>query len=91
MLLEKNELQTEALLVTATNKQVVCISELARNILRLPVSSRTKKLLKQHSGVLESIGDKKKSIQARRELIQEHSGELILIVYSIKNRLLQIL
>ena len=44
LLLSGDKIQSEAILVTATDKQVECLSEIIRNILRLPVGKENERL-----------------------------------------------
>ena len=91
VLLSSDKTQSEAVLVTATDKQVECISEIVRNVLRLPVSNKTKKLIKQHEKILVSLADKQNTIRKRLDIIQKSHSKILDVLLSVKKKLTPLL
>lgn len=91
LLLTSDQVQAEGLLVTASNKQVECISEIVRNILRLPVSRKTKDLIQIHNKVLTSLSDKQVSIEKRLAILQKYHIKILEVLLSVKKKLLPII
>ena len=91
LLLSGNRIQSEAILVTATDKQVDCRSEILRNVLRLPVTKKTQDLIRTHNKLLQSLGDKKIPVSKRLQLIQRSHGKILDVLMSIKSVLLPLL
>lgn len=86
-----SKLQAEAILVTLTNEQTECISEVFENLLSLPVSNQTKLLLVKNKTLLAKISDSTSSIRERKQLIQKSAKRIIAILISAKKRLLSVL
>ena len=91
LLLTGNRLQSEAILVTATDKQVECISEIIRNILRLPVSYKTKKLIKEYKKILDTLADKNNTVQKRLNIIHKSYSIILDVLLSVKKKLIPLL
>ena len=91
LLLSGNQLQSEAILVTATDKQVECISEIIRNILQLPVGKKTKDLITKYNKLLITLSDKNNTVQHRLDIVQKSHSKILEVLLSVKNKLLQIL
>ena len=77
LLLSGNRIQSEAILVTATDKQVECLSEIIRNVLRLPVGKKTKDLITKYNKVLVALGDKGNTVDKRLDIIQKSHGKIL--------------
>ena len=86
-----HKVQSEALLVTASGKQVDCLAEIVRNILELPVSKTTAALITRHKKLLQTVGDKSVSAKKRLELIQKWHGIILNVLLSVRNKLLPLL
>ena len=91
VLLSSDRIQSEAVLVTATDKQVECLSEIIRNVLRLPVSKKTKGLIKEHEKILIALADKQKTVRKRLDIIQKSHSKILDVLLSVKNKLVPLL
>ena len=89
-LLTHDKIQSEAVLVTATNLQVNCISEIFRNILRLPILKRTRSLISKLGKAFHVIAKKLAGIKTKRQLIQKFAKLIVDILFSVKKRLLSL-
>ena len=91
LLLSQDKVQGEALLVTANHDQVDCITEVIRNILRLPVGKKTKRLIDDYHKLLHSLADFAVSQKRRLQLIHAHSQKILEVLHSVKTRLTAVL
>lgn len=91
LLLSRDRIQSEAILVTATDKQVKCLSEIIRNVLRLPVPKKTKKLIEQHRKILDTLADKDTTVGKRLDVIQKSHTGILDVLLSVKSQLLALL
>ena len=91
VLLSGNQVQSEAVLITASDTQVNCLSEIIRNILRLPVGPKTKKLIKLHKKILHVVADSDNTIEKRLKTIQKWATNILELLMSVKKNLLSLL
>ena len=91
LLLSGNRVQSEAILVTASDKQVECLSEIMRNVLRLPVGKKTKSLINQHMKILQALSNKENTVKKRLDIIQKSHSKILDILMSVKPRLMPLL
>lgn len=91
LLLSQDRVQGEALLVTANHDQVDCITEVVRNILRLPVGKKTKRLIAEYAKLLHALADFALSQKKRLQLIHTHSQKILEVLHSVKIRLAAVL
>ena len=76
-MLSGDKIQSEAILVTATDKQVECLSEIIRNILRLPVGKKTRDLITKHKKILDKLSDNNISVRKRLEIVQSSPAKVL--------------
>ena len=91
LLLSGNRVQSEAILVTASDKQVECVSEIIRNVLQLPVGKKTKDLIIQHKKILVALADKDNTVRKRLDIIQRSHIKILDVLMSVKPTLLALL
>ena len=91
LLLSGDKIQSEAILVTATDKQVECLSEIIRNILRLPVGKKTRDLITKHKKILDKLSDNNISVRKRLEIVQSSPAKVLDVLLSVKSKLIQLL
>ena len=91
LLLTSDQVQAEGLLVTASDKQVECLSEIIRNILRLPVSRKTRDLIQLHNKTLTTLSDKKIAVDKRLALLQKSHLYVLQVLISVKKKLMPLL
>ena len=87
LLLSQDRLQGEALLVTANHHQVDCLSEVIKNILRLPVGKRTKLLIAKSKKVLNALANFAVSVKTRLQILQKAASKVLELLFSVKKRL----
>ena len=90
-MLSAQKVQAEALIVTASDHQVDCISEIVLNLLQLPLPRKTKALVMKYGKLLKALGDLSTSVKKRFVLLQKHVKRIILLLSSVKKRLLSLL
>ena len=91
MLLSAHKVQAEALVVTASDHQVDCISEIVLNLLQLPLPRKAKALVTKYGKLLKALGDLGVSVKKRFALLQKNVKRVILLLSAVKNRLLSLL
>ena len=91
VLISADRLQGEALLVTANDHQVNCITEVMLNILRLPVGKKTKALIAKSKKILQAIADFSISVTQRLKIIQRAALKVYLVILSVKNQLKRVM
>ena len=91
LLLSRDRVQGEALLVTANRHQVDCISEVIKNILRLPVGKKSKLLIAKSRKVLEALADFALSVKKRLQIIHRAARKIWDVLFSVKSRLMTVL
>ena len=90
-LLKGSLLQAEAVLVTATNKQVDCVGEIIYNLRRLPLSKKSKAIVVKYKKILEVVSDLGLKVKNRLVIIQKYTNKNLSVLMSVKNRLLSLL
>lgn len=90
VILEGDKVQTEALLRTATDRQVDCIGEIFRNLSHLKVTKKTKRLLDTYKKVIAIIADTAQSIRRRLKVIRKNAQKVAEVLLSIKAGLLRV-
>ena len=91
LLMSSDNVQGEALLVTASDKQVECLSEIIRNVLRLPVSKKTKDIIKLHHKTFITLANKDITVEKRLALVQKSHLNILNLLLSIKKKLIPLL
>lgn len=91
VLLTAEKTQAEALLVTASDRQVDCVSEIALNLLKLPLGREAKKMVVKHAKLFKQVADLAASVKKRLVLLQKHAKRIILVLLSVRKRLLALL
>ena len=70
-LLKGSLIQAEAILVTATDRQVDCIGEIIYNLRRLPLTKKSKVIVAKFKKILEVVGDLSFKVKKRLVFIQK--------------------
>lgn len=91
LVLQEDKTQARALLMTATPTQAHCISQVIHNILILPVSKTTKKLITKYKKLLQSIANIALNPKKRLKLIQSAAAKIVEVLWSVKLRLKSVL
>ena len=89
-LLKGSRVQGEAILITASEKQVNCLGEVASNLLRLPLSKKAKKLVMKCRKILTILGNFALSAKKRLVVIHKYAKKILAVLMAVKNRLLEL-
>lgn len=77
MLSQPNEKQIRAILQTLSNEQITFLSEIAYNLLELPLDISLKDKLLRRKSLLKKLTLRRQSFKLRRELIKSNQKALI--------------
>ena len=90
LLLNTSDDQAIALLYTVTPEQLLLISEIAHNLLELPLNKKAAHLLKQKKRFFENIAHKKLAQAQKKRLLHRHSEHLLATLLAVKGQLEQL-
>lgn len=88
LLLNTTFIQAQALLDTATKEQVQVLTQIARNLLQIPLESEAKEVVEKNTKILKRLADTDKSLRKRAALIGTHRKKLITILKANKKILM---
>ena len=91
LLLNTTPLQAISLILTATDDQIIAISEIAYNLIQLPLKGKEKDLIKKRQKILKKISNKNLTLKKKQELIQRHRKIIINILLFFKQKLIELL
>lgn len=91
LLLTTTKEQKRALLYTITKRQVQAISEVAHNLLNLPLKQSVGVIIERRRKTLQKIGNKKFSVRTRSSLIKKHMTQLLDTFQLVKSQLEQVI
>ena len=86
LLLSTSREQAIALLQTVTKEQLLLISEIAQNILHLPLPKKAKYYVTKKKKLLERIASKQLSRSKKSSLISKNASYLMLLMWSLKTQ-----
>ena len=90
-ILRGSNVQAEALLVTASDRQVDCLSEIFYNLQRLPLGKKAKALVAKYRKIVDVLGDLAVRVKSRLLMVQKFAKKILLLLQSVKIRLLSLL
>ena len=87
------EAQIKSLLKTASDFQIIALSEIAHNLLygNLPISSRAKNLIHSHRNILGKLADKKQNLDAKAKFIKHNLRIIFNCIFVSRQFLLSLL
>lgn len=91
LLLNTSRDQASALLDTITPEQVLLFSEIAFNLLQLPLSKKGQALVNKHKKLFEFIASKKQTKEKKRIRIRKNYQHLLTTLWVLKPHLLLLL
>ena len=91
LLLNSTKEQSRALLYTITPRQVLAISEIAQNLLALPLPNTIKSVIERRRRALHKIGNKSVSLRTRSTTIKKHMTQLLNTLKLVKSQLQELL
>ena len=83
--------QAIALLDTATDNQISSLSDIAKNLLLLPLSPRAKRVVEKRKGLLKKISNYSLSYRQRGSLLSKHYRLVLEVLSAVKHPLLKLL
>ena len=90
-ILKGSNVQGEALLVTASDQQVNCLSEIFYNLRRLPLGKKAKALVAKYRKVVDVIANLALRVKSRLLMVQKFAKKILVILMSVKLRILSLL
>ena len=90
-LLRGSRVQSEALLVTASDKQVDCLGEIFHNLLRLPLGKKAKALVAKYRKIVTAVGNLALKVKNRLSVIQKFAKKILFVLMAVKMRILSLL
>lgn len=91
LLTTPSKTQATALVDTATKDQAGALSEIAYNLLRLPLAPGLKQSIGKRKSILKKISDPKLTPRKRLSLLSKHQRVIIQVLRMVKSRLLPML
>lgn len=90
ILLSGNKRQGLALLDTATREQVHCISEIAHNLLSLPLRGAVAKKIEKRQRTLRILSSKKNSYSKKSKTLYKSSKSVLDTLLAVRNEILSL-
>ena len=90
LLLNTSKDQAVALIDTATPDQIALLSEIAYNILRLPLDKAASSLVKKNKTLFEQLATAKLSNSRKQLLLSKHYKSLLMTLWALKSQLMQL-
>ena len=90
LILNTSKEQGLALLHSVTPEQVLFLSEIALNILQLPLPKKATALVNKKKKIYQRLANKKFSKTRKKDIIKKNSHQLLLLLLSIKQQLLSL-
>jgi hypothetical protein len=91
LMLNTHKFQAKALLYTLSPKQVLFFSEIAHNLISLPLSTKAKTIVLKRKNLLKKLCDNKISLTRKRLLIEKHSNQVLQVLVAVKKSLTNLL
>lgn len=91
LLLNTSKLQGHALLDTATTSQIKTISQIARNLLKIPLDESVKEIINQKEKLFLKLGNLKSNVRQKGKLISKHRKFLLSMFLAVGPILLNII
>lgn len=91
LLLNTSKDQAAALLDTVTPEQVHLLSEIAFNLLQLPLSKKGQTLINKKKTLFEFLASKKQTKEQKRKRIRKHYKYILTTLWALKQHLILLL
>lgn len=82
--------QAVLLLSSATKEQIHALSEIALNLLHLPLGKEASKEVNKRRRLLEKLADKKLSFKRKGQLIKKHHRSMIDVLHPVREQILRL-
>lgn len=90
LLLSTSKEQALALLYTLTRQQLVLLSEIAFNVLDLPLPNKAQHYVTKKKKLFERIASSKTSTAAKRSAIEKHANYILQVLLALKQQLSEV-
>ena len=90
LLLNTTKDQAAALINTATPEQIALLSEIAYNILRLPLEKAAASLVKRNKTLFEQLATEKVTNSKKKLLLSKHYKPFLMTLWALKPQLMQL-
>ena len=91
LFLNTSKQQQKALFETITNNQILVVSEICYNLLKLELNGETQQIVKKRKKILQKISNHKLTIKNKKKLIVKHYKQLNVILLTVKDKLLELI
>lgn len=83
LLLSTTAIQAQALLDTATRKQIRVLSQIAGNLLTIPLAGESKKIVELHQNLLRKISNSNLGQVKKGKIIGRHRKKIIQVLKAV--------
>ena len=87
LLLSTSKQQALALLYTATNQQILLLSEIAHNILQLPLPKKAEHYVTKRKKLFEALANTKRNLALKRSSIDKNADYILQVLLALKQQL----
>ena len=90
LLLSTDKIQALALLKTASEDQLHCITEISHNLLQITLKGEISQKVRKRRHILKHLANKKTSYKAKSKLLYKHSISMLDTLLSFKRQILEL-
>ena len=90
LLLNTSKNQAVALIDSATTEQIALLSEIAYNLLRLPLGKKAARLVKSKQQVFDRLAKKGLSLEQKQRLLRKNYKLILTVLWELKQQLQQL-
>ena len=91
LFLNTSKQQQKVLFETLTNNQILVVSEICYNLLKLDLDDKTQQIVKKRKKILQKISNHKLTLKNKKKIIIKHYKQLNDILLFIKDKLLELI
>ena len=90
LLLNTSKNQAVALIDSATTEQIALLSEIAYNLLRLPLGKKAARLVKSKQQVFDQLAKKGLGLEQKQRLLRKNYKLILTVLWELKQQLQQL-
>ena len=91
LLLSTSRLQALALLLTVTDEQIKVLTEIAYNLLQLPLTEKEKEIFQKRYKIFKKLSNKNTGKKSKYQLIKHYRKVILDTLLLFKHKLIEIL
>ena len=91
LLLNTSKIQAQCLLDTSTTQQIKTVSEISRNLLKLPLSGEAEIQVKKKKFILNKLASYSISNRSKSLVISKYNNSILVLLRSVKQPLVELL